>query len=71
MFNGSNYDRKSQLSGILTEPLNPRVQDSFFAYIQYNHISNIKSYPVTLLFSRYSMIHDDKSSTLFLWRQVI
>jgi len=24
MFNGSNYDRKSQLSGILTEPLNPR-----------------------------------------------
>ena len=25
MFNGSNCDRKSQLSGILTEPLNPRV----------------------------------------------
>ena len=24
MFNGSNFDRKSQLSGILTEPLNPR-----------------------------------------------
>jgi len=24
MFNGSNWDRKSQLSGILTEPLNPR-----------------------------------------------
>ena len=24
MFNGSNCDRKSQLSGILTEPLNPR-----------------------------------------------
>ena len=24
MFNGSNYDRKSRLSGILTEPLNPR-----------------------------------------------
>ena len=23
MFNGSNCDRKSQLSGILTEPLNP------------------------------------------------
>ena len=23
MFNGSNSDRKSQLSGILTEPLNP------------------------------------------------
>jgi len=24
MFNGPNCDRKSQLSGILTEPLNPR-----------------------------------------------
>ena len=24
-FNGSNSDRKSKLSGILTEPLNPRV----------------------------------------------
>ena len=24
MFNGSNWDRKPQLSGILTEPLNPR-----------------------------------------------
>ena len=24
MFNGTNCDRKSQLSGILTEPLNPR-----------------------------------------------
>ena len=24
MFNGSKYDLKSQLSGILTEPLNPR-----------------------------------------------
>ena len=24
MFNGSNCDRKLQLSGILTEPLNPR-----------------------------------------------
>ena len=24
MFNGSNCDRKSQLSGVLTEPLNPR-----------------------------------------------
>ena len=24
MFNGSNCDRKSQLSGILPEPLNPR-----------------------------------------------
>ena len=28
MFNGSNWDRKSQLSGILTEPLNLRVTDS-------------------------------------------
>ena len=26
MSNGSNWDRKSQLSGILTEPFNPRVQ---------------------------------------------
>ena len=26
MFNGSNSDRKSQLSGILTVPLNPRAQ---------------------------------------------
>ena len=26
MFNGSNCDRKSQFSGILTEPLNPRAQ---------------------------------------------
>ena len=25
MFDGSNCDRKSHLSGILTEPLNPRV----------------------------------------------
>ena len=25
MFNGSNCDRKSQLSRILTEPLNPRA----------------------------------------------
>ena len=24
MFNGTNCDQKSQLSGILTEPLNPR-----------------------------------------------
>ena len=29
MFNGSNCDRKSHLSGILTEPLNPRdVRDN-------------------------------------------
>ena len=28
MFDGSNCDRKSQLSGILTEPLNPRVLQS-------------------------------------------
>ena len=27
MFNGSNYDRKSQLSGILSEPLNSRALD--------------------------------------------
>ena len=28
MFNGSNCDRKSQLSGILTEPLNSRLRNS-------------------------------------------
>ena len=32
MLNGSNWDQKSQLSGILTEPLNPRGQhlNSFY-----------------------------------------
>ena len=29
MFNGSNCDRKSQLSRILTEPLNPRGGGGF------------------------------------------
>ena len=29
MFNGSNCDRKSQLSGILTEPLNPCAQSQW------------------------------------------
>ena len=28
MYNGSNCDRKSQLSEILTEPLNPRAQQA-------------------------------------------
>ena len=28
MFNGSNCDRKSRLSGILTEPLNPRERSN-------------------------------------------
>ena len=28
MYNGTNCDRKPQLSGILTEPLNPRGTDS-------------------------------------------
>ena len=33
MFNGSNCDKKSQLSGILTEPLNPRaVNVNSYAY---------------------------------------
>ena len=27
MFNGSNCDQKSQLSGILTEPINPRASE--------------------------------------------
>ena len=29
MFNGSNCNRKTQLSGILTEPLNPRGINEF------------------------------------------
>ena len=33
MFNGSNCNRKSQLSGILTEPLNPRDSDINFIMI--------------------------------------
>ena len=33
MFNGSNCDRKSQLSGILTEPLNPRGLEQLINYI--------------------------------------
>ena len=36
MFNGSNCDRKSQLSGILTEPLNPRVSGSKGHTVQWN-----------------------------------
>ena len=35
MFNGSNCDRKSQVSKILTEPLNPREvcgKDSIIAF---------------------------------------
>ena len=35
MFNGSNCDRKSQLSGTLTEPLNPRVLKYEFCSIKY------------------------------------
>jgi len=33
MYKGSNCDRKSQLSGILTEPLNPR--GLYATYIEY------------------------------------
>ena len=33
MFNGSNCDRKSQLSGILTELLNPRGLEQLINYI--------------------------------------
>ena len=39
MFNGSDCDRKSQLSGILTEPLNPRVELIFCVNKQINHNS--------------------------------
>ena len=34
MFNGSNWDRKSQLSGILTEPLNPRVTTARLIFLR-------------------------------------
>ena len=37
MFNGSNCDRKSQLSEILTEPLNPRatcIIESVFGFLR-------------------------------------
>ena len=39
MFNGSNCDQKSQLSGILTEPLNPRGQHLEIPFIQYNGLN--------------------------------
>jgi len=39
MFNGSNCDRKSQLSGILTESLNPREANSFTRHLL-NHKSS-------------------------------
>jgi len=45
MFNGSNCDRKSQLSRILTEPLNPREISRKYLYLcevnknWYNQIS--------------------------------
>ena len=35
MSNGSNCDRKSQLSGILTEPLNPRGEEAVYYVILY------------------------------------
>ena len=38
MFNGSNCDRKSQRSGILTEPLNPRgigYLNTFYHHIKF------------------------------------
>ena len=44
MFDGSNCDRKSQLSGILTEPLNPRVLQSL--EIQWQIIVDIIYYPI-------------------------
>ena len=37
MINGSNCDRKSELSGILTKPINPRELDGSFHYIDSNH----------------------------------
>ena len=35
MFNGSNCDRKSQLSGILTEPLNPRERQANYQALSF------------------------------------
>ena len=35
MFNGSNCDRKSQLSGILTETLNPRISFTVPFYLSF------------------------------------
>ena len=41
MFNGSNCDRKSQLSGILTEPINPCASGIIFR--KYNfEVSQLK-----------------------------
>ena len=42
MFNGSNCDRKSQLSGILTEPLNPRGVSGKFIYDLKDCLRNFK-----------------------------
>ena len=41
MFNGSNCDRKSQLSGTLTEPLNPRG-GSIFTLPPLNHMFDVQ-----------------------------
>ena len=41
MFNGSNCDRKSQLSGTLAEPLNPR-ELTMVPLKPYNLINNVK-----------------------------
>ena len=47
MFNGSNCGQKSQLSGILTEPLNPRE----VSIILYSFIGNGPVYVHQLMFS--------------------
>ena len=47
MFNGSNCDRKSQLSGTLAEPLNPR-ELTMVPLKPYNLINNVKNNVVFL-----------------------
>ena len=42
MSNGSNCDRKPQLSGILTEPLNPRVLCRFILFLLDNDLTLTK-----------------------------
>ena len=52
MFNGSNCDRKSQLSGILTEPLNPRGRCIKFTVFR--------------LFTKYSTIEKNSAKIQYL-----
>ena len=51
MFNGSNCDRKSQLSGTLAEPLNPR-ELTMVSLKPYNLINNVKNNVVFLTLTK-------------------